>query len=105
MSEIMRVIKGDTNSIQWTCTDENGGAINLTNVSTITLKVGRINESSNLIEKAGTKTDAANGVVQFAFLSTDFATEGYYDAHIELDYNTGVHKTLRNMDVHVLPDM
>lgn len=106
MSEVMRFIKGDhTNTIQWTCTDENGTAINLTNVTTITLKIGRIGESSNLIEKAGTVTDAANGIAQFTFGSDDLSSDGYYDAHIEIDYNTGAHKTLRNMDIQILPDM
>lgn len=106
MSEIIRFIKGDhTNTIQWTCTDENGEAINLTNVTTITLKIGRIGESSNLIEKTGTVTDAANGVAQFTFADGDLDTEGYFDANIELDYNTGAHKTLRHMGVHILPEM
>ena len=106
MSEIMRFIKGDhTNTIQWTCTDENGDAINLTNVSTVTIKIGRIGESSNLIEKTGTVTDAANGVVKFTFGSDDLSEEGYFDAHIELDYNTGAHKTLRYMGVQILPEM
>ena len=106
MSEIMRFVKGDhTNTIQWTCTDENGDAINLTNVSTVTIKIGRIGESSNLIEKTGTVTDAANGVAQFTFADGDLDTEGYFDAHIELDFNSGAHKTLRYMGVHILPDM
>ena len=106
MSEIMRFVKGDhTNTIQWTCTDENGTAINLTNITTITVKIGRIGESSNLIEKTGTVTDAENGVAQFTFGSSDLDTEGYFDAHIELDYNSGAHKSLRYMSVQILPDM
>lgn len=106
MSEIMRFVKGDhTNTVQWTCTDENGDAIDLTNVSTITVKIGRIGESSNLVEKTGTVTDAANGVAQFTFGSDDLSLDGYFDAHIELDYSTGAHKTLRHMSVQILPDM
>jgi len=106
MSEVMRWIKGDhTNTIQWTCTDENGSAIDLTNVSTVTLKVGRLNESSNLVEKTGTKYDASNGIVRFTFADGDLSAGGYYDAHIELDYNTGAHKTLRPMSIQIIPDM
>ena len=106
MSEVMRFIKGDhTNPVQWTCTDENGEAINLTNVSTLTLKIGRIGESSNLVELAGTKADAANGVAQFTFGVNDLISEGYYDGHIELDFSSGAHRTLRCMSIQILPDM
>jgi len=106
MSEVMRWIKGDhTNTIQWTCTDENGDAIDLSSVSTVTLKIGRIGESSNLVEKTGSVTDAANGVAQFTFGADDLATAGYYDAHIELDYSSDAHRTLRPMSIQILEDM
>ncbi|MCK5018095.1 MAG: BppU family phage baseplate upper protein [Candidatus Peribacteraceae bacterium] len=106
MSEVMRFVKGDhTNTIQWTCTDEEGAAINLTNVSTITVKIGRIGESTNLIEKAGTVTDATAGEAQFVFADGDLDTAGYFDAVIVLDYNTGAQKTLRNISVQILPEM
>ena len=106
MSNIMRFVKGDhTNIVQFTCTDENGSAINLANVSTVTLIIGRIGESSNLVEKAGSITDATNGVVQFTMADGDLSSDGYYDAHIELDYSGGAHKTLEYMSFQILPDM
>ena len=106
MSEVMRFIKGDhTSIIQWTCTDENGSAIDLTNVSTVTIKIGRIGEASNLVEKTGTVTNASNGIVQFTFDSDDLSNSGYYDAHIELDYSTGEHRTQNYLSVQILPDM
>lgn len=107
MSEVMRFIKGDhTNTVQWTCTDENGSAIDLTNVSTVTIKIGRLGESSNLVEKTGTAVSPkSSGVAQFTFDDTDLSSEGYFDVHIELDYSSGAHKTLRYMDIHILPDM
>ena len=106
MSEIMRIVKGDhTNTIQWTCTDENGAAIVLSAVGTVTLKIGRIGEASNLVEKEGTVTDATNGIAQFTFGADDLSAAGYYDAHIELDYSSGAHKTLRGFSVQILEDM
>ena len=106
MSEIMRFVKGDhTQTIRMTCTDENGTALNLANVNTATLKLGRIGEASNLVSEEGSITDAANGIVDFTFEDGDLDTAGYYDAHIELDYSTGVHKSLRYFGIHILPDM
>jgi len=103
---IIRMRKNDLGyNLTITCTDENGDAINLTNVTTATLKIGRIGESSNLVEEAMTVSDAANGVCTVDFESGEIDTAGYYDACIHLLYSNDDERTLKPFTFQILPSL
>jgi hypothetical protein len=103
---IMRTRQNDYGRIiQYTITDENGTAINLSNASTVTLVLGRFGENSNECSVEATVSDAENGIVQFSFSDGDLGNTGYFDAHFTIDWSDGDHETLSPFTVHVLPDL
>jgi hypothetical protein len=72
---------------------ENGTAKNLTGATSATLKM---RSGATTVSRAGSITDATNGVVQVTFTGTDTAVTGTYEAEIEVIWPTNLPQTFPN---------
>ena len=105
---ITRVKKNDYGySFTMTLTDENGTVMNLSTVQTAKLYVGRLGHaSSTYLVNAGamTITDAANGIVTYAFAQNELDESGYFDAMVELNYSSGKRR-VKTFTLHVVEEL
>jgi hypothetical protein len=72
---------------------ENGVAKNLTGATSATLKM---RAGATVVSRAGTISDATNGIVTVTFTGTDTSQVGNYEAEIEVVWPTSQPQTFPN---------
>lgn len=90
--------------LTYTYTDEDGTAINISDASSVSLKIGRLGGTTSITKTMSWVTDGSDGKVKVSFAETDLATAGYYDAEIQVNYTNG-RRTSKMFTVHVLPNL
>jgi len=102
---ILRVKKNDYGiDLTFTVTDENGAALDISDASSVFLKVGRFNESGIISKSMSFVNDGSDGQVYTHFASGEFSSSGYYDAEIQVNYADG-RRTTKAFTLHVIPSL
>ena len=108
MSTPIKVVQGDTKpTITVTLTDETtGSAIDLSDASTTVSVYFRAAGSSTLLSTIScTKTDAANGVVEFDFSGGVLDVDaGLYEGEIEISFDGAKHTVYNPLKFRVRED-
>lgn len=87
MSVDLTIRQGDTTpAFIWTVTDQNGNPVDLT-AATATLRVRQLSSGSPIVNAAMTVTNAAAGVVEYAWAATDTQLIGMYMAEIQVVFS------------------
>lgn len=96
MATIFTIKRGDTLPfIEATLRSENGTPVNLAG-ATVLFKMKKPGSNAVLINRACTITDAANGVVRFAWQAGETDTIGNYSAEFEATFFGGSVETFPN---------
>jgi YD repeat-containing protein len=69
-----------TPTISWTCTDQNGAIVNLTNATGVTFVMRAQTSSQPWISASGSITNAGTGAVSYTWTANDVSTAGRFDA-------------------------
>ena len=88
----------------FTVTDEDGTALNISDASSVTFKIGRYLGVTNTVKTMTFDDDGSDGKVKVKFSSGDIDTCGYYDAEIQVNYASG-RRTTKNLTIQVVPDL
>lgn len=105
--EVIRVVQNDElYEIQFTLKEYDGTALDLTDVSSIKLKVAAVGGTA--LELTGTCTKQSpytNGICTYEVQNGELATVGRYHAEIELTYSGGKIWTSERFDILVEKDL
>ena len=102
---IVRVKRDDYGiDLTYTVTDDEGNALNISDASSVVLKVGRYDKTTTLSKTMSFVSDGSDGQVKVSFASGDLDSDGYYDAEIQVNYSDG-RRTTKTFTLHVLPDL
>jgi len=102
----VRLYHGDTVTLRATLQDDNGDAIDLTTYTAyLHMKKDLMASTADFTITGSTVGAAANGIVDFAFTTTQTADVEDYTAEIELETATNVGETIAVFDIHVLRDV
>lgn len=88
----------------FTVTDEDGTALNISDASSVSLKIGNYLGSTDLAKSMSFVTDGSNGQVRLKFSSGDLDASGYYDAEIQINYSAG-RRVTKPFTLHIVPDL
>lgn len=99
----VRVKEGDYGvEFQYTVHDNNGDPLDISNASSVQLRIGRKGENTPLVNgNMSFVTDGSDGKVKYSFTSTDLTSAGYYDGVIVVNYSGGK-RTTNDFTVHVV---
>jgi len=86
----------------FTVRDNDGSALNISDASSVKLRMGRKGESTPTLD--GTMSfddDGSDGIVNYDFNDGDLSTAGYYDTQIQVNYSDGK-RTTNDFTIHIL---
>lgn len=102
---IVRVHRDDYGiSFVYTVTNEDGTAQNISDASSVSLKIGRYDGITAITKAMSFYSDGSDGKVQCSFADGDLDTAKYYDAEIHVNYSSG-RLASKQFTLHVLPDL
>ena len=88
----------------FTVTDEDGTALNISDASSVSFKIGRYLGRTSIAKTMSFDSDGSDGKVKVKFSSGDLSTCGYFDAEIQVNYASG-RRTTKNLTIQVVPDL
>lgn len=85
---------GDTSpAIEWQLTDDEGAAIDLTNVPSVSFVMMAPGEDTPTVDAAAQIATAVDGIVRYEWGAADTDTPGSYDAEFEITHPDGSYET------------
>jgi len=93
-------------NIPFLLVDYGGDAVDLTDYSTVKLKVAEnVTATSLMIDGTCSVTSAEGGAVAYTVQSGDFSTVGTFPAEVEVTWSSGKIVTFRNLNIKVHNDL
>jgi len=106
MSQTIKVVKNDKlYDLNFTLQDASGNAVNLTNASSISLKVQKVGATALKFTGNMIKVVAASGTCKYQVAAGNFDETGEYHAEIEVTFSGGQISTFSDIYIIVLPEL
>jgi len=100
------LVRNDANYVlQFYIKDQDGNAVNLTDVSSLTLKIQKYGTSTLHASISGSVVNATEGICQFTVQDEFTAVTGDFKAEVEITYSSGKTITAPEIYIKVIPDL